>query len=99
MKRPVRLLRLAQNDLLEIQAYIVRENPPAAERLVNAILDRLASRETTPMRGAIPRDPRLRKAGYRYLRHREYLILYKMLPSQVCVYRVLHGRRLYDRLL
>jgi plasmid stabilization system protein ParE len=37
--RPVRVLRRAQTDLLEIQEYIAHENPGAAEAFVNAILD------------------------------------------------------------
>ena len=99
MTRPVRVLRRAQTDLLEIQAYIARENPGAAETLVNAILDLLHSLGDLPERGAVPRDAHLRRAGYRYVQHGEYLIFYKVLRSQVRVYRILHGRRLYKDLL
>ncbi len=99
MKRPVRVLRRAQIDLLEIQAYIVHDNPSAAERLIDAILDRLQGLERYPERGAVPKDVHLRDAGYRYLHHGEYLIFYKVLSSQVRVYRILHGRRRYESLL
>jgi plasmid stabilization system protein ParE len=99
VKRAVRVLRRAQADLLEIQAYIVRDRPEAAEALVKAILDLLQSLEAMPDRGAVPRDTHLRHAGYRYVRHGEYLIFYKVLRSQVRVYRILHGRRLYKDLL
>ncbi|TMA99292.1 MAG: hypothetical protein E6J70_13185 [Deltaproteobacteria bacterium] len=86
MKRPVRVLRRAQLDLLEIQAYLLRDDP--AERLA-----------TFSSRGARPRDERLRKAGYRYVVRGQYLIFYKVLRSYVRVYRVLHGRRMYRDLL
>ena len=99
MKRPVRVLRRAQIDLLEIQAYVLRDDPGAAEELVDALIDRLRRLETLSDRGALPRDLRLRQAGYRYVVHGDYLIFYKVLPSQVRVYRVIHGRRRYARLL
>ena len=37
--------------------------------------------------------------GYRHLARGEYLIFYKVLPSVVRVYRVLHGRRRYQNVL
>lgn len=99
MTQPVRVLRRAQADLLEIQAYIARENPEAAESLVNAILALLETLGTVPERGTVPRDAHLRQAGYRYVPHGEYLIFYKVFRSQVRVYRIVHGRRLYRDLL
>ena len=47
----------------------------------------------------MPRDQRLRDLGYRGLIQREHLVFYKVLPRQVRVYRVLHGRRRYADLL
>lgn len=99
MKRTVRVLRRAQTDLLEIQAYIRRDNPAAADVLVEALLGRLRALERFPMRGGRPRDAGLRRAGYRYLAHGEYLVFYKVLVSQVRVHRVVHGRRSYSHLL
>lgn len=99
MKRTVRVLRRAQIDLLEIQTYVSRDRPPAAEALVGGMLERLQSLEGLPQRGAVPRDGRLRRAGYRYITHGDYLIFYKNLPGQVRVYRILHGRRQYTHLL
>ena len=99
MRRTVRVLRRAQTDLLEIQAYIRRDSPAAADVLVEALLGRLRALERFPLRGARPRDASLRRAGYRYLAHGEYLVFYKVLASQVRVYRVVHGRRRYSHLL
>ena len=95
MKRPVRVLRRAQLDLLEIQAYLLRDDPAATTRLINQLVAELER----PSRGARPRDERLRKAGYRYVVRGQYLIFYKVLRSYVRGYRVLHGRRIYRDLL
>lgn len=99
MTRRVRVLRRAQADLLEIQRYIGQDNPTAAEDLIKAILDLLDSLGEFSERGSIPKDAALHAAGYRYLRHGEYLIFYKVLRSQVRVYRIVHGRRRYEDIL
>ena len=99
MKRPVRVLRRAQLDLLEIQAYVLRDNPRAAVRLIDDLLADLRRLGAFPSRGARPKDARLRKAEYRYLVHGEYLIFYKVFASHVRIYRVVHGRRMYTHLL
>ncbi len=99
MKRAVRVLRRAQLDLLEIQAYVLHDSPGAAGRLIDALVAALGRLGRFPSRGARPRDDRLRRAGYRYVVHGEYLIFYKALRSSVRVYRVLHGRRIYRDLL
>ncbi len=99
MTRQVRVLRRAQTDLLEMQRYITRDNPTAAEGMLKAILDLIASLGEFSERGRIPQDAVLRAAGYRYLRYGEYLVFYKVLRSQVRVYRIVHGRRRYEDIL
>ena len=99
MKRPVRVLRRAQLDLLEIQAYILRDNPAAAVPLIGDLVADIEKLGAFPSRGARPKDERLRKARYRYLVHGEYLIFYKVLAAHVRIYRVVHGRRAYGHLL
>jgi len=99
VKRPVRVLRRAQLDLLEIQAYILRDNPAAAVRLVGDLVADIEKLGAFPSRGARPKDERLRKAKYRCLVHREYLIFYKVLASNVLIYRLVNGRRAYQHLL
>jgi len=99
MTRQVRILRRAQIDLFEIQAYIARDNPAAAGELIEAILELISSLGEFPERGRMPRDEILTASRYRYLRHGEYLVFYKVLRSQVRVYRVVHGRRRYEDIL
>jgi toxin ParE1/3/4 len=98
-KYRVRILRRAQADLIQIQAYIMRDRPDAAQELINRIFDRLVGLQTLPQRGAVPRDRRLRAAGYRFLLEGEYLIFYRRKGREVRIRRVLHGRRRYRHLL
>ena len=99
MKRPVRVLRRAQNDLIEIRDYVRRDRPDAADRLIEKLLDAIESLEQLADRGVLPRDERLRSLDYRVLIEGEYLVFYKILRSQVRIYRVVHGRRKYGHLV
>ena len=99
MRRSVRILRRAQRDLVEIQRYVKRDRPVAAVRLMDRLLDAIESLERLPDRGGVPRDERIASLGYRVLVERDYLVFYKVLPSQVRIYRVLHGRRKYGHLV
>jgi addiction module RelE/StbE family toxin len=99
MKRSVRVLRRAQNDLIEIHDYVRRDRPSAADRLIEKLLDTIESLEQLADRGVVPRDERLRSLGYRVLIEGDYLVFYKTLPTQVRIYRVVHGRRRYSHLL
>ncbi len=98
-RRSVRILRRAQDDLVEIHRYILRDRPGAADRFIDKLIDAIESLELNPARGSVPRDQRLRDLGYRVLIQGEHLVFYKVLPRQVRVYRVLHGRRRYSDLL
>ncbi len=99
MKRSVRLLRRAQNDLIEIHDYVHRDRPNAADRRIAKLLDTIESLEQLADRGVVPRDERLRSLGYRVLIEGEYLVFYKTLRTQVRIYRVVHGRRRYRHLV
>lgn len=99
MTRSVRILGRAQTDLLEIAAYVRRDAPARAERVLEALLLRIESLAKNPDRGPLPRDERLRALGFRFVVERPHLIFYKVLRSQVRIYRVLHGRRAYFDLL
>lgn len=99
MSFQVRVLRRAQKDLGEIRDYVSRDAPLTAERLLEDLLDAISSLDALPERGGQPRDLRLRRLGYRFLVVMGFLILYKILGSEVRVYRVLRGRRAWEGLL
>ncbi len=98
MTRAVRVLRRAQLDLQEICDYLSRDAPSSADSFIDALLDAIGSLDELANRGK-PRDPILRRKGYRYLVHGSYLVFYKVTPKQVRVYRVIHGKRAYQDIL
>lgn len=98
MNRPeyqVRLLPVAEDDLIEIVTYIALDRPSAAEALANRIEERLAQLSTHPKLGTVPREDELARIGYRYLVVEDYLIFYMIDGRSVIVHRVLHGARDY----
>ena len=99
MTRPVRILRRAQADIIEIRNYVERDNPRGAKRLVDKLLDRIESLAQLPELGVVPSDDYLQARGFRVVIEGEYLIFYKVLRRQVRLYRILHGRRKYRHLL
>lgn len=99
MRYRVRILHRALRDLEEIRDYIGVDAPAAAEHMVERILHAVEGLDRLPLRGSAPRDRRLRHLGYRYLVCSSYLVFYRVLGSTVRVYRILHGRREYRRLL
>lgn len=80
----------AELDLVEIGAYIARDNEQAAQRLIERVLVKCQS---------IAENPRLGRArdelrpGLRSLCVGNYLIFYRLMNSAVQVVRVLHGAR------
>lgn len=98
-RHSVRLLALAEQDLSDIYEYIAVDNPSAAERVLRRIEKDLSALGSRPFLGRIPRDPDLARLGYRYLVIADYLAFYRLEPSVVVVYRILHGARDYSDLL
>ena len=94
MKR-ASLTELANSDLSKIWLYIARDNPEAADRLIDKLrlhCDRLASE---------PQVGRLRQefaSGLRSYRVGNYLIFYFSTEAGIEVARVLHGARDLPRL-
>ncbi|MFN7975533.1 MAG: type II toxin-antitoxin system RelE/ParE family toxin [Acidobacteriota bacterium] len=99
MSERVRILRRARRDLLEIQQYIARDAPEVADRVVDQLVDSIESLSALPLRGAIPRDARLRSLGFRFLLLGSHLVFSRVVRSEVRVYRVLHGKRAYAGIL
>jgi plasmid stabilization system protein ParE len=95
----VRVLKRAERDLVELRSYLAREAPDSAGRVVGELLDAIESLARWPERGARPRDELLRRRGFRFLVRRSYLIFFKVSGRSIWVYRVLHGRRAWSRLL
>jgi addiction module RelE/StbE family toxin len=99
VKRRVRVLQRAERDLLAIQRYIARDSPGAADRVIDELLEAIASLDESALRGTVPSDERLKGLSFRFLVVPPHLVFYKVIRRQVRVYRVLHGKRAYQDIL
>lgn len=98
-KHEVRLLRVAEDDINDIVAYIAADNPDAALKLVDRIEQKLEQLAASPYSGSSASESSLALLGYRYLVIDNYLIFYVIEGSTILIHRVLHGARDYRRLL
>jgi plasmid stabilization system protein ParE len=92
----VELSEEALDDLAEILAYVSRDNPQAAARLVDGI-------EATCFRlGGMPGAGTIRddlKRGLRIFSHRSYLICFRRKNNEMLrIVRVIHGARDINRI-
>ncbi len=95
-RRKPRLLRTAQaeEDLVEIWTYIGRDNPAAADRLLDLLDAKSQSLAHNPQIGRARNDI---AAGVRHFPVGRYLILYRDIGDGVEIVRYVHGmRRLQD---
>jgi plasmid stabilization system protein ParE len=93
--RTVRVLRRAERDLQNIYDLVARELPLRADSFIDELLAKIEHLRAMSERGSQPRDPTLRRRGYRYLVHGRYVIFYKVSASRVTVHRILPGKVQY----
>jgi len=87
---PYRLSALAEQDLDEIWSYVAEDaNPTAADRLMDAIVDRFELLAEQPRMGRF--RPEF-GAGVRSFTVKNHVIYYRH-EGDVLIARVLHGRR------
>lgn len=98
-KLTVKLLRIAEDDLVEIITFIAEDNAAAAEKLADKIETRLARLANHPALGKIPAEEELARLGYRYLVVDNYLVFYTVSAQTVLIHRIIHGARDYANLL
>ena len=88
--------RRAENDLLDIWAYIAQDKPDAADRLLDEIERTAALLAENPKLG--PARPDI-APEFRYFPVGNYLILYRMIADGIEVVRVTHGARRINNLV
>lgn len=90
--RKPRLRRTAQadEDLIDIWTYIARDNPPAADRLLDTLDEKCQALAHNPQIGMARNDI---ATGVRYFPVGNYIILYRDLGNGIEVVRYVHGRR------
>lgn len=97
----VLLTQGAEEDLEAIHTYLTEHRSPAeAADFLQALLERIATLEHLPLRGAIPNE--LQALGideFRQVLLGPYRVLYRIHPRQVMVYALLDGRRDMQTLL
>jgi toxin ParE1/3/4 len=78
--------------LADIEAYIARDNPAAASKLVDRLIDRGEALASHPDKGRRLRE--MRGAGLRELIVGNYRIVYRVTTDSVEVLTVFEGHRL-----
>ena len=91
----IRRTAQAEEDLIELWLYIAQDNPGAADRLLDAIEEKMVLLAAHPQLG--PARPDI-AADCRYFPVGNYLILYRMIPDGIEVVRVVQGARRLDNL-
>ena len=95
----IRYLPTAEKNLVDIFDYIMRDNPSAAESLLEKFDHAIAQSAQNPELGVVPKDDRLKKLGYRILSIGKYLVFYVVKTDTVQIRRIFHGARKYSFLL
>ncbi len=86
----------AMADLDEAWAYIARNNPKAADRLVDAVLAAARRHVQFPESGRSRDDI---SPGLRTFVVKPYVVFYRPIEDTIEVVRVLHGRRDIRRIM
>ena len=91
----VRFLQEALDDLEEIVLYIAQDNPQAALRMHDKIIEKANDLSIFPKRGRLVPNTKMSNAGYRMLPIKPYIAFYRVIDRFVFIYRVLHGATNY----
>jgi len=98
---PVLFTALAEEDLDQIESYIMAEDPAAAGRVRTAIVQESIRLGAMPAKGMALLDPRGDlEMGVRLwpvTRYRNYLILYRIEPMKIRVLRILNAAQDWTR--
>ena len=81
----------AQNTLDEVLAYLAQDSLPAAQRLLETVLDSAESLASFSERGRIV--PELRQSHIRELLVGRYRLIYEVFDTKVEILGFIHGAR------
>lgn len=98
-KYQIRLLRIAEEDLIEMISFIVADNPIAANSIAYKTEKNIELLSENPMLGRMPRDEDIKNLGYRYIIVQNYAVFYTIEERTIFIHRILHGARNYKTLL
>lgn len=89
----IRWTERAQRDLVEIHAYISRDNPDAAQRWIARLRER--ARKVAPHPYAGRKVPELDREEVREVFLGSYRIIYEIYPQYLDILTVFEGHRLF----
>lgn len=95
----IRYLSTALKDLEDIFEYICKDRPLAAASMLEKFDRSVSQLASNPFIGAVPKEGRLEKLGYRVLIVDKYLVFYVAKGKIVQIRRIIHGARQYSFLL
>ena len=98
---PVFFTGLAEEDVDQIEDHIAARDPAAAARVRDAIVQQAIRLGKMPQKGmALSKPANEHEIGVRLWpisRYRNYLILYRVEPTQIRVLRILHAAQDWTR--
>ncbi len=90
MIREVRLTARAKNDLSRLEAFLIKKNPDAARRAVDAITGAIRSLPEHAERGHIGRQPDLTQIPVAF-GNSGYVIQYRVSNETILIARIKHA--------
>ena len=98
-KYSLRYLPIAVDDLIAIFDWIAADSAKNAASFLEKLDHQMSALRGHPLLGRIPRDDKLKNAGYRVLIIESYLVFYQVHHKAVEIHRVIHGSRNLDNLI
>lgn len=91
----------AERDLEDLYGYIAEfDSQQNADRVLDRVLEAVASLATAPERGSQPKELRLLgMQDYRQIFFKPYRVIYRVIDQRVVVYVIADGRRDMQTLL
>ncbi len=81
----------AEDDLLDIWAFVADDNPGAADRLIDTFYEHFIELARQPAMGR--KRPEFQGPNYRSFPIGNYLVFYQPFDNHIEIARVLHGAR------
>lgn len=98
-KYTIRYLPIAVDDLVSIFDWIADDSPANADKFIRKLDQQILNLKNHPSIGRMPRDEKLKIAGYRVLIIESYLVFYMVRDKTVEIHRIIHGSRYLDNIL
>ena len=92
-KYTLRYLPVAVDDLISIFDWIANDSPANADAFIEKLDQQIGNLARHPLLGRIPKDDKLKSAGYRVLVIESYLTFYMVRGKAVEIHLFFHGSR------